>query len=110
MGENSSNLVTLARSKGDLFKVCIVLKTNSSQGCQIFHGKIYPNRKNIPFNHTVYQMAIKIYQHLRLQDAPKFTQIGVLGLKICHLATLHQAADVKRSRSVFKTCDVLNSA
>jgi hypothetical protein len=30
----------------------------------------------------------KIYQHLPLQDPPKFTQIGIFGLKICHLATL----------------------
>jgi hypothetical protein len=30
----------------------------------------------------------KIYQHLPLQDPPKFTQIGILGLKIYHLATL----------------------
>jgi hypothetical protein len=37
--------------------------------------------QNIPNGH-------KIYQHLSLQDPPKFTQIGILGLKICHLATL----------------------
>jgi predicted secreted protein len=30
----------------------------------------------------------KIYQHLPLQDPPKFTQIGIFGLKIWHLATL----------------------
>jgi hypothetical protein len=29
-----------------------------------------------------------MYQHLPLQDPPKFTQIGIFGLKICHLATL----------------------
>jgi hypothetical protein len=34
-------------------------------------------------------MAIKyVYQHLPLQDPPKFTQNGLFGLKICHLATL----------------------
>jgi hypothetical protein len=33
------------------------------------------------------QVAIKIYQHLSLQDPPKFTQIGIFGLKTCHLAT-----------------------
>jgi hypothetical protein len=32
--------------------------------------------------------GLKIYQHLQLQDPPKFTQIGIFGLKICHLATL----------------------
>jgi hypothetical protein len=31
----------------------------------------------------------KIYQHLPLQDPPKFTQIGIFGLKIYHLAILH---------------------
>jgi hypothetical protein len=30
----------------------------------------------------------KIYQHLQLQDPPKFTQIGIFGLKVYHLATL----------------------
>jgi hypothetical protein len=29
----------------------------------------------------------KIYQHLQLQDPPKFNQIGIFGLKIHHLAT-----------------------
>jgi hypothetical protein len=36
---------------------------------------------NIPNGH-------KIYQNLLLQDTPKFTQIGIFCLKICHLATL----------------------
>jgi hypothetical protein len=30
----------------------------------------------------------KIYQHLALQDPTKVTQIGIFGLKICHVATL----------------------
>jgi hypothetical protein len=29
-----------------------------------------------------------MYQHLPLQDPQKFTQIGIFGLKICHLATM----------------------
>jgi hypothetical protein len=29
-----------------------------------------------------------MYQHLPLQDPPKFTQIGIFGWKICRLATL----------------------
>jgi hypothetical protein len=29
-----------------------------------------------------------IYQHLPLKDPTKFTQIGIFGLKIYHLATL----------------------
>jgi hypothetical protein len=30
----------------------------------------------------------KIYQHLSLQDTPRFTKIGIFGLKIYHLATV----------------------
>jgi hypothetical protein len=32
------------------------------------------------------------YRHLPLQDVPKFTQIGIFGLKIFHLPTLVQYA------------------
>jgi hypothetical protein len=32
-----------------------------------------------------------MYQNLSLQDPPKFTQIGIFGLKIYHLATLFQS-------------------
>jgi hypothetical protein len=41
----------------------------------------------------MYQVAIKytkwpkIYQHLPLQDPPKFSQNGIFGMKIFHLAT-----------------------
>jgi hypothetical protein len=40
--------------------------------------------QNIPNGH-------KVYQHLPLQDPLKFGHIGILGLKICHLATLEQS-------------------
>jgi hypothetical protein len=30
----------------------------------------------------------KIDQHLPLKEPPKFTPIGIFGLKICHLSTL----------------------
>jgi hypothetical protein len=34
-------------------------------------------------------IAIKyVYEHLPLKDPPKFSQIGIFSLKICHLATL----------------------
>jgi hypothetical protein len=29
-----------------------------------------------------------LYQHLLLKDTPKFNQIGISGMKKCHLATL----------------------
>jgi hypothetical protein len=60
-----------------------------------------PEWKKIPNNHKIYQTTIqyiqwqynrpnghKICQHLPLLDHPKLTQIGIFGLKICHLATL----------------------
>jgi hypothetical protein len=36
----------------------------------------------------IYQNGHYINQHLSLQVPPKFTQIIIFGLKICHLATL----------------------
>jgi hypothetical protein len=33
-----------------------------------------------------------MYQHLPVQDPPKFTLIGIFGLKIYHLATLQTSA------------------
>jgi hypothetical protein len=38
-----------------------------------------------------------IYQHRPLQDPPKFTQIWIFGLKICHLATLIQMSMAAKS-------------
>jgi hypothetical protein len=38
--------------------------------------------QNIPNGH-------KIFQHLPFKGPPKFTQIGIFGLKTNHLATLH---------------------
>jgi hypothetical protein len=37
--------------------------------------------QNRPYGH-------KLYQHLSLQDTPKFTPIGIFGLKTYHPATL----------------------
>jgi hypothetical protein len=42
----------------------------------------------IPYARKLDQMAIKYYQHLPSKDPTKFTQIGIFGLKINHLATL----------------------
>jgi hypothetical protein len=45
--------------------------------------------QNIPNGRTIDQIAVKyVDQYLQLQEPPKFTQIGIFGLKICHLATL----------------------
>jgi hypothetical protein len=43
--------------------------------------------KNRPNGH-------KIYQHLPMQDTPKFTQNVIFGLKIYHLATLTRSAEL----------------
>jgi hypothetical protein len=43
--------------------------------------------QNIPNGH-------KIYQHLPFQDPPKFTQFGIFGLKIYHLAALAETIAV----------------
>jgi hypothetical protein len=74
----------------------------ASQGCQIFLDKTYQKRRQIyqitiklpnaikyANGRTVFQMAIKIHQHFSFQDPPKFSQIGIFGLKIgYHLAAL----------------------
>jgi hypothetical protein len=72
-------------------------------GLPDFFGTTYQNWKdapkgsqNIPTGNKMFirngskidKMAPKNYQHLSLQDTPNFTQIGILGLKIYHLATL----------------------
>jgi hypothetical protein len=36
----------------------------------------------------------RIYEHLALQDPPKFTQIGIVGSKIYHLATLLKCSSI----------------
>jgi hypothetical protein len=64
------------------------------QGCQIFLGTTYqtgekctklPQNKQMSINYTKGPFNIpnfhKIYQHLALQDPPKFMQIWILGLK-----------------------------
>jgi hypothetical protein len=37
-----------------------VSATAGKQGCQIFVGTWYQNRKNVPNQHEIYQMVIKI--------------------------------------------------
>jgi hypothetical protein len=57
-----------------------------NQGCQIFLGTTYQIKKNVPNDLQIYKVAIKYtiwpksrlnghlkYQHLPLQDLPKFT-------------------------------------
>jgi hypothetical protein len=85
------------------------------QGCQIFLGTTYQNGENIQNDYKIYQMAIKyfqwqlnrpnarkIYQDFILQDQPKFTQIGIFGLKTNHLATLLSSSPGRRVSSHLK--------
>jgi hypothetical protein len=68
------------------------------QGCQIFHGALYQNRKKLPNEQKMYQMVIRYPKFPRnnpnlhkafLNRRPlKITQIGIFGLKNNHLATL----------------------
>jgi hypothetical protein len=57
-------------------------------------GKNTPNKIYQMTTKYTYQMAVKRpnghekHQQLQLQDPPKFTQTGILGLKTNHLATL----------------------
>jgi hypothetical protein len=85
------------------------------QGCQIFLDTIYQNGGKyticidtlLPNGHNRYQSAIictyvyvhilngqRIQQPFPFQGPPKFTQIGIYGLKICLLATLQHIVSV----------------
>jgi hypothetical protein len=107
---SQSHLVTIPsyfqsdRNNEKLLKCCFSVVPE--QGCQIFRGTIYQNGENIPNDHKIYQSALKytkwpengpnghkIYKHRQLQDPPKFTQIGIFGLKVYHLATQYQSTE-----------------
>jgi hypothetical protein len=73
------------------------------QGCQIFLETIYQNSGKCTRLALNYQMTIKytkwplyianshkIYQPFPFQGPPKWTQIGIFGLKKYHLATLNR--------------------
>jgi hypothetical protein len=71
------------------------------QCCQIFLTTIYQNRgkctKNFQMSKTYTKWpknipnGLKIYQDFPFRGPPKYTQIGIFGLKIYHLATLYVA-------------------
>jgi hypothetical protein len=89
------------------------IKTAANRVARLFlvhHFKTGKNQRNY---YQIYQRAVKyfkwpynrpnvhkIYNHLPLQDPPKFTQTGIFGLKIYHLATL-VANGVPSERLVF---------
>jgi hypothetical protein len=52
--------------------------------------------QNIPNGSKIHQMAITYTNIFHLQDPTKFSQIGIFGLKIYHLATLgHRCSNGK---------------
>jgi hypothetical protein len=46
---------------------------------------------NIPNGHKVYQKATKYTKQFSLQGVPKYSQTGIFGMKIYHLATLESS-------------------
>jgi hypothetical protein len=60
-------------------------------------GKIY----QITIKYTKWPQNIpnvhNIDQHIPLQDAPKFSQIGIFDLKICHMTTLFSVLRGKKT-------------
>jgi hypothetical protein len=59
-----------------------VIETQTSQNrvARFFLVQTYQKRKNLPNDRKIFQMVINYNK--------KFTQIGIFGLKINHLATL----------------------
>jgi hypothetical protein len=70
------------------------LKAGRRQGCQIFlglNGKKYtkwPQLCTYTKRPQIVPNGHKIYQHFPFKGPPKYTKIGIFGLKINHLATL----------------------
>jgi hypothetical protein len=58
------------------------------KSCQIFLELTYQNGNNIPNDHKIFPNYHKMYQRFRFQGPPKFTQMKIFGIKICHLAIL----------------------
>jgi hypothetical protein len=50
--------------------------------------KVYQMVTNVPNHHKILQIIKEISQHFPLEGPANFTQIGILGSKIYHLATL----------------------
>jgi hypothetical protein len=77
--------------------LCSILRTGLRAGLPDFFlvqntktGKIYEVTRNYINRPENGPSVHKIYQHLSVQDPPKFTQIWIFGLKTNHLATLPQ--------------------
>jgi hypothetical protein len=82
---------------------CLSPVSDQRQGCQIFLDTKYQNGGKYtihivtksPNGHKMYKMAVSnsklhiiYHQPFTFQGLAKFTQIGILGLKVYHLATL----------------------
>jgi hypothetical protein len=108
-------LPTWWRPTKKLIQILVELGHSSSgQGCQIFIVTTYQNGSKytkmttkVPNGYKRYNLTKKHwhkkFQHLPIQDLPKFTQIGIFGLKIYHLAALLRVA-LKLENSIRRVC------
>jgi hypothetical protein len=53
-----------------------------NQGCQIFLGQNVPKREKYKKRPQTTPNGHKIYQHFPFKGPPKYTQIGIFGLKV----------------------------
>jgi hypothetical protein len=53
-------------------------------------------------------MGIKMYKHFSFLGPPKFTKIGMFGLKIYHLATLEDTTRSRRQGLSMVLCESIN--
>jgi hypothetical protein len=74
-----------------------IILDESFQGCQIVRDTMYQNGEKYQITtklpngcHAYILNGHEIYQHFPFQDPQKFTQIGIFGFKINHLATLFE--------------------
>jgi hypothetical protein len=79
---------------GDFLRFLRSTVSVGSGAARFFLAKHTKGPCNIPNDRKIYQMAVnipnshKIYQYVPCRGPPKFTQIGIFGMKIYHLATL----------------------
>jgi hypothetical protein len=80
-----------------------------NQDCQILVGKTHQNGKNATFHYKILQMVIRytqIYHPFLFQYPPKYTQIGIFGMQLNHLATLYQTVEYVNTKFICTTDDV----
>jgi hypothetical protein len=72
-------------------------------------GKMPHSTLNIPDVYKILQMVIRytqIYHPFLFQYPPKYTQIGIFGMQLNHLATLYQTVEYVNTKFICTTDDV----